>query len=39
MTLADLVGRLVGGAEEIPIGVVMAVCGVPLLVVLLRRLS
>ena len=39
VTLADLVGRLVGGAEEIPIGVVMAVCGVPLLVVLLRRLS
>jgi iron complex transport system permease protein len=38
VTLGDLAGRLVGGAEEIPIGVVMAVCGVPVLVVLLRRM-
>lgn len=38
VTLADLAGRLIGGAEEIPIGVVMAICGVPLLVVLLRRM-
>ncbi len=37
MTLADLVGRLAGGAEEIPIGVVTAICGVPLLVTLLRK--
>lgn len=37
MTLADLAGRLVGGAEEIPIGVVTAICGVPLLVALLRK--
>ncbi|RKE86239.1 iron ABC transporter permease [Rhizobium sp. AG855] len=37
MTLADLAGRLAGGAEEIPIGVVTAICGVPLLVALLRR--
>lgn len=38
VTLADLAGRLIGGAEEIPIGVVMAIFGVPLLVVLLRRM-
>lgn len=37
VTLADLVGRLAGGAEEIPIGVVTAICGVPLLVTLLRK--
>lgn len=37
VTLADLAGRLIGGAEEIPIGVVMAICGVPLLILLLRR--
>ncbi|MCD2179474.1 iron ABC transporter permease [Rhizobium sp. C1] len=37
MTLADLAGRLAGGAEEIPIGVVTAICGVPLLVALLRK--
>ncbi|MDQ0473959.1 FecCD family ABC transporter permease [Labrys wisconsinensis] len=37
VTLGDLVGRLVGRAEEIPIGVVTAVCGVPVLVALLRR--
>jgi iron complex transport system permease protein len=37
ITLADLVGRLACGAEEIPIGVVTAICGVPLLVTLLRK--
>ncbi|MEZ2130732.1 MULTISPECIES: FecCD family ABC transporter permease [unclassified Sinorhizobium] len=35
--LCDLVGRILGQAEEIPIGVVTAVCGVPLLLALLRR--
>ncbi|SDM46197.1 iron ABC transporter permease [Ensifer sp. YR511] len=34
---ADLVGRLAGGAEEIPIGVVTAFAGAPFLLVLLRR--
>ena len=37
VTLGDLVGRLAGGAQEIPIGVVTAVCGVPILIALLRR--
>lgn len=37
VTLGDLVGRLVGGAEEIPIGVVTALFGVPVLVVLIRK--
>lgn len=37
VTLADLVGRLVGQADEIPIGVVAAFCGVPVLIVLLRK--
>jgi iron complex transport system permease protein len=33
-----MVGRLAGAAEEIPIGVVTAIGGVPLLVALLRRM-
>lgn len=37
VTLADLIGRLVGGADEIPIGVIAAFCGVPVLVMLLRK--
>ncbi len=37
VTVGDLVGRLLGQAEEIPIGVVTAVCGVPLLLTLLRK--
>lgn len=37
VTLADLVGRLVGQAEEIPIGVITALFGVPLLILILRR--
>lgn len=37
VTLCDLLGRMVGQAEEIPIGVVTAICGVPVLVALLRR--
>ncbi|MFB2607221.1 FecCD family ABC transporter permease, partial [Rhizobium phaseoli] len=37
VTLGDLIGRLLGQAEEIPIGVVTAVCGVPLLLALLRK--
>lgn len=37
VTLADLSGRLLGGAEEIPIGVMTAVLGVPVLILILRR--
>ncbi|MBN9530690.1 MAG: iron ABC transporter permease [Alphaproteobacteria bacterium] len=37
VTLADLVGRLAGRADEIPIGVVTAICGAPVLIALLRR--
>jgi len=37
VTLADLVGRLVGRADEIPIGVVAAFVGVPVLIALLRK--
>jgi iron complex transport system permease protein len=37
VTLGDLAGRVLGGAEEIPLGVVAAICGVPVLVALLRR--
>ncbi|KAF5885417.1 iron ABC transporter permease [Rhizobium sp. PEPV16] len=37
VTLGDLAGRLLGQAEEIPIGVVTAVFGVPLLLALLRK--
>ncbi|MCK7616039.1 FecCD family ABC transporter permease [Roseibium sediminicola] len=39
ITLGDLAGRLVGQVEEIPIGVVTAICGVPVLIALLRRIS
>ncbi|MDT3380315.1 iron ABC transporter permease [Labrys neptuniae] len=38
VTTADLVGRLIGQADEIPIGVVTAIGGAPILVILLRRL-
>lgn len=38
VTGADLVGRLIGGAEEIPIGVVTAFTGAPFLFYLLRRI-
>lgn len=37
VTLGDLVGRLAGGAEEVPIGVVTALVGVPVLLALLRK--
>ncbi|PDT84458.1 iron ABC transporter permease [Sinorhizobium sp. BJ1] len=37
VTAADLAGRLVGGPEEIPIGVVTAFAGAPILLTLLRR--
>nr|WP_011102898.1 iron ABC transporter permease [Ruegeria sp. PR1b]AAN05272.1 RC199 [Ruegeria sp. PR1b] len=37
VTLADLVGRLVGGAEEIPVGVVTALLGAPVLLFLLNK--
>jgi iron complex transport system permease protein len=37
VTLGDLIGRLAGQADEIPIGVVTAICGAPVLVALLRK--
>ncbi|MQT14160.1 FecCD family ABC transporter permease [Segnochrobactrum spirostomi] len=37
VTFGDLVGRLLGRAEEIPIGVITALFGVPVLVALIRR--
>lgn len=37
VTLADLAGRLIGGAEEIPVGIVTALVGAPILLVQLRR--
>jgi iron complex transport system permease protein len=37
VTLGDLIGRLAGGAEEVPIGVVTALVGVPVLLALLRK--
>lgn len=37
VTLGDLAGRLLGGAEEVPIGVVTALVGVPVLLTLLRK--
>lgn len=37
VTLGDLIGRLAGGAEEVPIGVITALAGVPVLLALLRR--
>lgn len=37
VTLGDLIGRLTGGAEEVPIGVVTALLGVPVLLALLRK--
>jgi iron complex transport system permease protein len=39
VTAGDLVGRLVGQADEIPIGVVTAIGGAPVLIALLRRLQ
>ncbi len=38
VTLGDLIGRLVGRAEEVPIGVVTAIVGVPVLLALLRKI-
>lgn len=37
VTLGDLLGRLAGRAEEVPIGVVTAIIGVPVLLALLRK--
>jgi iron complex transport system permease protein len=37
VTLGDLIGRLLGQADEIPIGVVTAIFGAPVLIALLRR--
>ncbi len=38
VTLGDLLGRLLGQTEEIPIGVITAVFGVPVLIALLRKI-
>ncbi|MEW9612290.1 iron ABC transporter permease [Shinella sp. S4-D37] len=37
VTLGDLIGRLAGGPEEVPIGVVTALMGVPVMLALLRK--
>ncbi|WP_410369478.1 FecCD family ABC transporter permease [Chelatococcus asaccharovorans] len=37
VTLGDLAGRVLGQAEEVPIGVITAIFGVPVLIALLRR--
>ncbi|MFE0017849.1 FecCD family ABC transporter permease [Mesorhizobium sp. NPDC059054] len=37
VTLGDLAGRLAGGTEEVPIGVITALAGVPVLLALLRK--
>lgn len=37
VTLGDLIGRLAGGADEVPIGVVTALMGVPVMLALLRK--
>ncbi len=37
VVVGDLVGRLIGGSQEIPIGVVTAIGGAPILLFLLRR--
>ncbi|MFD1744864.1 FecCD family ABC transporter permease [Rhizobium helianthi] len=37
VTLGDLTGRVLGQAEEIPIGVITAIFGVPVLIFLLRK--
>ncbi|MCE6076931.1 iron ABC transporter permease [Agrobacterium vitis] len=37
VTLGDLIGRLLGQAEEIPIGVITAIFGVPVLIILIRK--
>jgi len=38
VTLGDLAGRLMGQVDEIPIGVVTALFGAPVLLFLLRKL-
>lgn len=37
VTLGDLAGRVLGQAQEIPIGVVTAICGAPILILLLKK--
>jgi iron complex transport system permease protein len=37
LVLADLVGRLVGGAGEVQAGVVLGIVGAPLFVIVVRR--
>jgi iron complex transport system permease protein len=37
LCLADLIGRTVAGARELPVGAVMALIGAPVFIVLLRR--
>ncbi|MCA1440400.1 iron ABC transporter permease [Ensifer sp. IC4062] len=37
VTLGDLIGRLAGRAEEVPIGVVTAIVGAPVLLALMRK--
>jgi len=37
VTLGDMIGRLLGGVEEIPVGVITALFGVPVMIALLRK--
>jgi len=37
ITLGDLIGRLFGGVEEIPVGIITALFGVPVMIALLRK--
>ena len=39
VSVADMAGRLLGGAEEIPVGIVTSILGAPALLVLLNRRS
>lgn len=38
VTLSDLAGRLLGQPDEIPIGVMTAICGAPLLIYFIRKI-
>lgn len=37
LLLSDILGRLIGGGSEVPVGIMCAFVGAPLLIVLLRR--
>jgi len=37
VTFGDMIGRLVGGVEEIPVGIITALFGVPVMLALIRK--